>query len=119
MPWVKKKVKITKKLSADKEFEEVYRKAVGDVANKMADPEEFRRGFTISTYARKLQKTLKGQIKEKKEFILKFDKNQDIYRQNDYKYNSAKFGKEMWDLKIDDSLAYIQRELKIVGHQRK
>lgn len=119
LPWVKKKKKITKKLNADKEFEKCYANIVQGVANSIDDPQKFKEEFTLSTYARKMEKMFKGQIKEKREFILKFDKNQDIYRQNDFKYNSVKFGKEMWNMKLDDSLRFVQKELKLTGYDLK
>jgi hypothetical protein len=119
LPWIKKKKKITKKLNADKEFETCYSKVVQEVGHSIADPEQFKKEFTLSAYGFKLEKLFKSQIKEKKEFILKFDKNQDIYRQNDFKYNSVKFGKEMWNLKFDDSLRYIQKEFKLIDFNAK
>ena len=117
--WQKTKVKITKKLSADREFDILYPKLVKELGESILNEHDFKQQFSISMYSKKMNSVFKSKIKEKREFITKFNGREEIYRQNDFKYNAVKIGPEMWQMKLEESLKYIQKDLKLIDFREK
>ena len=64
-------------------------------------------------FAGKIKRIFKKKVKEKKEFVLKFNGRDEIYRQNDFKYNSVKIDSLMWGDKMEEAFANIRSDLRL------
>lgn len=110
LPCGNKKLKITKKLSGTEKFPEFYHKLKEEVGEEILKCDK---SFGIFNYAKKIQKLFKKKVREKKEFVLKFNGRDEIYRQNDFKYNAVKIDSMMWGDKLGEALTNIKSDLKL------